>query len=41
MLGEGVVKIAGRSRFMEVWSELDEERKGLARKALRNPAARM
>jgi len=35
-----VVKIAGRSRFMKVWNELDEERKGLARRALRNLAAR-
>ena len=38
MLDEGEVKIAERSRFKEVWSELDEEGKGLARRALRNCA---
>jgi hypothetical protein len=40
MLDEGVVKTAERSRFKEVWSELDEDGKGLARRALRNLAAR-
>jgi hypothetical protein len=40
MLHEGVVKIAGRCRVKKVWNELDEEGKGLARRALRNLAAR-
>ena len=40
MLDEGVVKTASRSRFKKVWNELDEEGKGLARRALRNLAAR-
>jgi len=40
MLDEGVVKIARRSRFKKAWNELDEEGKGLARRALRNLAAR-
>jgi len=40
MLDERVAKIALRSGFKKAWTELDEEGKGLARKALRNLAAR-
>jgi hypothetical protein len=35
MLDEGVVKIAGRSRFEKVWNELDEEGKRPVRRASR------
>jgi hypothetical protein len=33
MLDEGVVKISRTARFKKAWNELDEEGKGLARRA--------
>ena len=40
MSDEGVVKVARRCRVKKVWNEVDEEGKGLARRALGNLAAR-